>query len=293
DERLHLELAELRAAGAGEAAAEAFHAGDADAAARELEHDVLTLEHRHADALEVRADRVLRVLVVVVIAEHGDGRHADVRDLLRHQPAFLARAVLRQVARDQQHVRVLLDRGEAAAQLAAHVEPDVHVADRGDADYPTVSGVPGSVYFAIHSSSTSSTSGGSTSRATSHAARLRSSDDTSPIRWALPPATLTITSSTLVRGSVANASRMRPTKCFASIAVFLRSTLVDLAIQLAHDVIRHVLVERVRVEEQAQHAPRRLPRAAQHVFPVELGDADHAERIVPVPRPALVVHGCL
>src|SRR5690606_27810808 len=53
NERLHLELAELRAACPGETAAEAFDAGDADAPAGELEHDVLAFEHGDADALEV------------------------------------------------------------------------------------------------------------------------------------------------------------------------------------------------------------------------------------------------
>src|SRR5690606_34277819 len=97
---------------------------------------------------------------------------------------------------------------------------------------------------------------------------------------ALPPDTLIVMSSTFVRGSVASASRIRPTKCFGSIAARPRppSTLVDLPVQLPHDVIRDIDVERVRIDEQAQHAPRRAARAPQQIIPIEIVDADDAER---------------
>src|SRR5690606_16777648 len=71
------------------------------------------------------------------------------------------------------------------------------------------------------------------------------------------------------------------------------SAFVDLSIQLAHDVIRNVDIERMRVDEQAQDAPRRTAGAPQEVVPVEIVDADDAERVVPVPRSALVMHGGL
>src|SRR5690606_100690 len=135
-------------------------------------------------------------------------------------------------------------------------------------------------------------SAGRTSLATSRAACLRSSDVTSPIRKAFPPETLIVMSSTFVRGSVAKASRMRPTRCFASIAPDpTPSAFVDFPVQLAHDMIWDVHVERVRVDQEAQHAPRGLTRAAEQVVPVELVHADQAERVVPVTRPLLVVHG--
>ena len=114
---------------APEAAAEAFHAGEADAL--DLVH--AAVEHRHAGVREDLHDLVLVAGLEVVIAEDADGRDAQRRgDLLGQDLRLLDRAVVGEVAAHQEHVGLTGRRFEQRVHASQPRLFDVDVGDRGD-----------------------------------------------------------------------------------------------------------------------------------------------------------------
>ena len=76
------------------------------------------VEHRDAGAGEDVAHLELLVGFVVVIAEHRDCRHAQRRQLLRENARFVGKAVIGQVAGQQQEVGGLGDLREERLERA-------------------------------------------------------------------------------------------------------------------------------------------------------------------------------
>jgi hypothetical protein len=114
---------------AGEAADEALHADDADLDAGALARPPRAVEHRDATT---RLDRlhqlVAAVRVPVVVAEHGEDRHADIAAGVGEHRALLRLASRRQVARQQQDVRLTAQPHEALDRRLAVIDAAVHVA---------------------------------------------------------------------------------------------------------------------------------------------------------------------
>ena len=81
------------------------------------------------------AHRGLFVGVVVVIAEDGDDRDRQARQLARDDCSLVRPAALRQVAGDEQHVRVMGEVFELRAQHAGGVGTEVDIGDGCDPDH--------------------------------------------------------------------------------------------------------------------------------------------------------------
>jgi hypothetical protein len=90
---------------------------------------------------EQRRDRGRLVGVMIVVAEHAQHGHVDSAERPREAGRLLAGAALGEIAGEQQQVGIGRDAPELrqgqrpAVAFAAHVP----VADRGDADHPSVS----------------------------------------------------------------------------------------------------------------------------------------------------------
>src|SRR5262249_17832888 len=186
---------------AGEAAAEALRAGDAQALPEAVDDDAATFEHRDAGVLEDLGDLVLGVRVVVVVTEYRDHGYGQPAELRRHAARLVTGAVPGQVTGEQQHVGLVPDGLECRAEPAQHVPVEVDVTDRGDPH--TARRAAGDVVS--HSSSTSSGSctrvtpmsqctvrSGNFSATTRSITALRSWLSTSPDR-ASPPSSRWIT----------------------------------------------------------------------------------------------------
>ena len=79
-------------------------------------------------------DLVLMTGFVVVVAEHGDCRYAERRELARQEPCFVGEARVGEIAREEQHVRRLRDLAEQCLKCTVRRPGAVQVADGGDAD---------------------------------------------------------------------------------------------------------------------------------------------------------------
>src|SRR5215218_1241317 len=205
DERLHLGLAEVAGAGPGEAAAEPLGPGDPDPAATDLDDHRVALQDLDAGVLQDLGDRVLLVGVVVVVAEHGHGRHPDAGQLLGQDLGLLGPAPVGQVAGQQEHVGVVGQPGQAGGQPAGRVQADMDVADGRDPDHGRVS-TNGSAASSPTEVRLRTSRPGRALATTSPTAAWRSGVATVPVRITSRPSTLTSSSSSAVRGSVARAS---------------------------------------------------------------------------------------
>jgi hypothetical protein len=130
DERLDHGLAPRAERAAPEAAAEALHAGEADA----VHHVRVAVEHRHADVAQGVGHHLGRAALVVVVAEHRDGREAQRAELLHQHARLLGGAVVGEVAAEEEHVGAFGHLGEDRGERAVRRLADVHVAHGGDAD---------------------------------------------------------------------------------------------------------------------------------------------------------------
>jgi hypothetical protein len=131
DERLHLGLAEGAAAGAGEASSEALDPGHADAGGVHLHHRRFPFQHLDADVLQLAADLVATVGVVIVVAQDGDGGDPQVPHLLDQHGPLVGVAVGGQVAGQQEQVGPVGHGFEVRTEAAGGVRAHVDVAHRG------------------------------------------------------------------------------------------------------------------------------------------------------------------
>jgi hypothetical protein len=115
------------------------HAGDAETDAGDVEQDRLPFEHGDTRGDEDRADLGAGAAVVVVIAEHRDDGDAEVAHLFRDHVRLRRVARVRQIPGEQQHVRVCGQPGQRRSQCSGRPDPDVQVADRGQADHLSAS----------------------------------------------------------------------------------------------------------------------------------------------------------
>ena len=111
-------LAEVCDLGAGKAADEALRAGDPDLDVADLENDVAPVEHDDARRPRDGRDLVAAARVVVVVSEHGDDRDLDRPAGVREHRGLLGQAVRRQVAGEQDEIRLLRDRPRTHARGA-------------------------------------------------------------------------------------------------------------------------------------------------------------------------------
>src|SRR5581483_8627878 len=212
DELLHLRLAELRRAPAGEPAAEPLAAGHAEPAAGQVQLDPGALEHVDAGQPQHPGDVRLLVALVVMVAQHRDDGHADVAELLGDDLGLRHRAVLGEIAGQQQRVGLLAEAVQMRPDGTADVRTEVHIAHGGYPDH----GVRTSVSITSLRNAISGASSVRTSAATAATSARRCSPATSPRRLAIPPATSTRMPSSWVRGSVASACSRRPARFSSS-----------------------------------------------------------------------------
>ena len=135
DESFHLRLAEGAAAGAGEAAAEAFRAGDAERHAVDLKGRAFAFEHHRAGALHLVAHAVGVITMVIMITKHDDDRNLYDADLFGKHARLIALAMRRQVAANQQHVRRLVHMAPVVAQPPARIRREMNVGNRRDSNH--------------------------------------------------------------------------------------------------------------------------------------------------------------
>ena len=96
---------------------------------------VRAVEHHDPGLLEHGGHLVGARRVVVVVAEHGDHRDAEVAHGVGEDRGLLGLAVRGEVAGQQDQVDAALERGERlTGALAVAVAAEVHVAGRRDAD---------------------------------------------------------------------------------------------------------------------------------------------------------------
>jgi hypothetical protein len=81
-----------------------------------------------------------------VVTEHGDDGQPQSSERVGNELPFLGRAVLREIAGEQQQIRPLRDVLDLVRELSPSVLADVNVADGSEADppYASVSGSVGS-----------------------------------------------------------------------------------------------------------------------------------------------------
>jgi hypothetical protein len=182
DERLHLRLAEVAAALAGEPAAEALHPRHAQPLAPGVQDHALALQDVQAVLAQHRRDLVLLVAVVVVVAEHGDDRHGQLGELVGDDVRLLDGAVPGQVTGEQEHVGVAPEVFQRGAQAPAGVLAQMDVPDGGDPDHCSVSRSIGSSTSTTRTSLCTCRSGAS-SVTTSVRRSRRSAVITSPRRY--------------------------------------------------------------------------------------------------------------
>jgi hypothetical protein len=113
---------------AAEAAGEAFRAGDP----RSSHLIGLAVEHFDAGRREDFADFDVLAGFVVVIAEHADDGNVDHCGQLAHEDVgFLGKSVIREVAAQQEDVRLIVDGSEQRLQRTLRRLFDMQVADGG------------------------------------------------------------------------------------------------------------------------------------------------------------------
>src|SRR5262249_17897335 len=78
------------------------------------------------------SDLVLMIGVIVVVAEHRDHGHRDVREILRERARLLHQPVVREVSAQQHHVGLLRDLVEQWHERCLRLTRVVHVGQGGD-----------------------------------------------------------------------------------------------------------------------------------------------------------------
>ncbi|GAJ85077.1 hypothetical protein NBRGN_082_00340 [Nocardia brasiliensis NBRC 14402] len=123
----------VRAAGVvGEATAAAHDARDAEPEIVQLEGDRGSVEHMHAGRGEPGGDAIAEPPVVIVVAEHRDDRHGQVGDFGAEQVGLGERAAVGEIAREQQHVRLLGQAAERRTKTSGYGGAQMGVRDGRD-----------------------------------------------------------------------------------------------------------------------------------------------------------------
>src|SRR5205823_2332387 len=129
DERLHRFLPEPLQLRQLESAREPLDAGDTEV----VEGPRLSVERVHSGIAEDFLHLGGRATLVIVIAEHRALHHLDLRQLLGEPACLFHRAVVCQVAGEQEHFGFLVHSREGDGDVAARVRPAMEITDCGDA----------------------------------------------------------------------------------------------------------------------------------------------------------------